>query len=67
MSANKALRKIFGPKREEVLEGWRRLHNEGLHNLNASPHITVIISRRMRWAEHVACMGQMRCIQYFGW
>jgi hypothetical protein len=43
------LRKIYGLKREEVVGGWRRLHNEGLHNLHASPVIIrVIKSRRMR-------------------
>jgi hypothetical protein len=39
----KVLRRIFGPKREEVAGGWRRLHNEELHSLYASPHITVVI------------------------
>jgi hypothetical protein len=44
------LRKIFGPKREEVAGGWRRLHNEELHNFYPSPNIIrVIKSRRMRW------------------
>jgi len=44
------LRRIFGPKREEVVGGWRRLHNEELHNLYTSPR--VIISTRMRWEGH---------------
>jgi hypothetical protein len=49
VSENRVLRKIFGPKKEEVAGGWRRLHNEELHNLNASPYIIgVIESRRMR-------------------
>jgi hypothetical protein len=48
-------------KREEVAGGWRRLHNEGLHNLYASLNvISVITSRRMSWAGHVARMGDMR-------
>jgi hypothetical protein len=52
---NRVLRRIFGPKREEVAGGWRRLHNEELHNLYASPNIiSVMKSRRIRWTEHVA-------------
>jgi hypothetical protein len=55
---NKVLRRIFGPKREEMKGGWRRLHTEALHDLYASPNIiTVIKSRRMRWVGHVARMG----------
>jgi hypothetical protein len=52
------LRKIFGPKREE--DGtWRKLHNDELHNLYSSPNIVrVIKSRRIRWAGHVARMGE---------
>jgi hypothetical protein len=58
---NKVLRRIFGPKREEVVGGWRRLHNEELHNLYASPNIVrVIKTRRMRSAGHVERMGDMR-------
>jgi len=52
---------MFGPKREEGVGGWRRLHNEKLHNLHASPNIIrVIKSKRMRWAGHVAWMKEMR-------
>jgi hypothetical protein len=52
---------MFGPKREEVAADWRRLYNEELHNLSASPNnVRVIKSRRMRWAEHVARMGAMK-------
>jgi hypothetical protein len=55
------LRRIFGPKRDGVTGGWRKLHNDGLHNLYSSPSIIRIIkSRRMRWAEHVARMGEER-------
>jgi hypothetical protein len=51
---NGVLRGIFGPKWEEVAEGWRNLHNDELHNLYASLISRVIKSRRMRWAGHVA-------------
>jgi hypothetical protein len=58
---NTVLRKIFGPKRDEVAGGWRKLHNEELHGLYSSPSIVrVIKARRMRWAGHVACMGEVR-------
>jgi hypothetical protein len=55
---NRVLRKIFGPKREE--EGsWRKFHNDEFHSLYSSPNIfRVIKSRRMRWAGHVARMGE---------
>jgi hypothetical protein len=53
------LRRIFGPRRDEVTGEWRRLHNEGLNDLYCSPNIVrVIKSRRMRWAGHVARMGE---------
>jgi hypothetical protein len=53
---NRVLRRIFGPKREED-GSWRKLHNDELHSLYSSPNIVrVIISRRMRWVGHVACM-----------
>jgi hypothetical protein len=58
---NRVLRRIFGPKRDEVTGSWRKLHNEELHGLYSSPSIiTVIKARRMRWAGHVARMGQLR-------
>jgi hypothetical protein len=60
---NRVLRRIFGPKREEVAGGWRRLHNEELINLFASPNaIRVIKSRRVRWAIHVERMGAVRSV-----
>jgi hypothetical protein len=58
---NRVLRKIFGPKRDGVTGGWRKLHNEELNNLYSSPSIIRIIkSRRMRWAGNVARMGEKR-------
>jgi hypothetical protein len=54
----RVVRRIFGPKKEEVAGGWRRLHNEELQNLYTPPNIIrVIKSRRMICSEHVACMG----------
>jgi hypothetical protein len=58
---NRVLRRIFGPERDEVTGDWRKLHNEELHGLYSSPSIIrVIKARRMRWAGHVACMGEVR-------
>jgi hypothetical protein len=58
---NRVLRRIFGPKRDEVTGEWRKLHNEELHDLYSSPSIiTIIMSRRMRWAGHVVRMGEKR-------
>jgi hypothetical protein len=54
----RVLRKIFGPRRDEVTEVWRKLHNEELRDLYSSPSIIRIIkSRMMRWAGHVARIG----------
>jgi hypothetical protein len=54
------MRKIFGPKMEED-GSWRKLHNDELHNLYSSPNtVRVIKVRRLRWAGHVACMGEGR-------
>jgi hypothetical protein len=54
---NRVLRRIFGPKRDEVTEGWRKLHNEELHGLYSS-----VKARRLRWAEHVTHMGEVKSV-----
>jgi hypothetical protein len=56
---NRVLRRIFGLKRDEVTEEWRKLHNEELRDLYSSPSIIRII-KSMRWAGHVARMGEKR-------
>jgi len=58
---NMVLRRIFGPRRDEVPGEWRRLHNKELNDLYSSPNIVQVIkSRRMTWAGHVAHMGEER-------
>ena len=58
---NRVLRRIFGPKRDEVTREWRKLHDEELNDLYSQPNIILVIKwRRMRWAGHVARMGERR-------
>ena len=65
---NMVLRRIFGPRRDEVTREWRRLHNEELSDLYSSPNIVrVIKSRGMRWVGHVARMGEERVVYRVWW
>jgi hypothetical protein len=58
---NRVLRRVFGPKRDEVIGEWKKLHNEELRDLYSLPNIVrVVKSRRMRWAGNVARMGEGR-------
>jgi len=62
------LRRIFGPKRDEVTGDWRKLHNEELNDMYSSPNtVRVIKSRRMRWARLVAHMGRGEVYSGFWW
>jgi transcription termination factor 2 len=61
MSSHRVPRRIFGHERDDVMEGWRKLHNEELHNLySSSSIIRIIMSRKIRWAGHVARMWEKR-------
>jgi hypothetical protein len=63
----RVLRRIFGPKMDEMV-GWRTLHNKELHDLYASPNLIIIIkSRRIRWVEHVAPVGEKRYAYRIWW
>jgi hypothetical protein len=58
---NRVLRRLLGPKRDEIIGGWRKLHYEEIHKLCYLPYvIRMIKSRRMRWLGHVSFMGQKR-------
>jgi hypothetical protein len=60
---NRVLRRVFGPKRDEATGEWRKLHNEELSDLYSLPNIVwVVKSRKMRWAGHVARMGEGRVV-----
>jgi hypothetical protein len=60
---NRVLRGVFGPKRDEVTGEWRKFHNDELNDLYSLPNIVrVVKSRRMRWAGHVARMGEGRVV-----
>jgi len=61
MFENRVLRRIFGPKKDEVIGNWRKLHNDELNDLYSSPNIVRgIKSTRMEWTGHVACIGKRR-------
>jgi hypothetical protein len=58
---NRVLRRVFGPKRDEVTGEWRKLHDEELKDLYSLPNIVQVVKlRRMRWAGHVMRMGEVR-------
>jgi hypothetical protein len=64
---NRTLRRIFGPKREEMTGGWRRQYDDELRNLYPSPNIVkVIMSRTLKMAGHLARVGHEKCLQNFG-
>jgi hypothetical protein len=68
MFENRVLRRIFGRKRDEVMGGWRKLHNEELRELYSSPSIIGIIkSRKMKWAGHAARMGRRETRVGYWW
>jgi hypothetical protein len=68
VSGNRVLRGTFGSKRDEIIEGWRKLHNEELNISCSSVKIIIMIkSMRMKWAGHVARMGEKRNAYRFWW
>jgi hypothetical protein len=52
------LKRIFGPKRDEIIGGWRTVSKEEVHNLYSSPNIIRMITSRIKWTGHVACVGK---------
>ena len=62
MFENRVLRRVFGLKRDEVTGEWRKLHKEEFRDLYSLPNIVRVKPRRMRWAGHVAHMGEGRCV-----
>jgi hypothetical protein len=58
MLENRVLRRIFGLVKDEIIGGWRKLHNEELHNLHSSPDISRTVTSRVRWAGHIAYMEE---------
>jgi hypothetical protein len=65
MFENRVRRRMFGPQTDEVMGGWRQLHNWEFHTFYFSPNITMIKSQRMRCVGHVACMGIIRSVYTF--
>jgi hypothetical protein len=59
---NRVLRRVFGPKTDEVTGEWRKLHNEVLSDLYCSPNIVRVVKSRMRWAGHGARMGEGKSV-----
>jgi len=64
---NRVLRRVFGPMRDEVTGEWRKLHNDELSDLYSLPNIVRVVKSRMRWAGHVARVGEGRGCTGFWW